>query len=288
MAGLVHPTRILLDERFLADRFPVADAGRISAKLRVVGARAVVGGSFGREAHRHVGIALAGGETVTHADDEEIRHLRERLGHLPAADLDLDPGPAGIRDLQLHGGIAGERYRLAAPTPTLWNGEPRAIDNLGIVQSLQVRADHMALGIYVVGPFTARIAIALAVPACLVEHQTRSTLPGVAPTARARPTAPAWCADPATGSPRSPCAPRYRPRREKSGMDSRPAKRSRDWPTRRQTPPPLARGSGGAPPKRAARPFSASLPLFCFAPRSWRECGLTHARADARRQSCIL
>ena len=170
MARLVLPARILLDERPVADRLPVADAGRIAGKPRLLVCGLVVHGAGRRQLYRHVGIAVAGGEAVAHADDEEVADARHDLRNLPAADLHLDPRAVGVGDLQPHGGVAGQRHRLATPSAPPRRGQPRAVDRLRVRQVLQRRAHDMLLGVQVVAQLAARIAGAFCVPARLVEH----------------------------------------------------------------------------------------------------------------------
>ena len=173
MAGLVLPARVLLDELRVADVLPVADAGRIAGERGIVGGDAVVGGALRREAHRHVGVALAGGEAVAHADDEQVGDAGGRLRHLAAADLHADPGAGGVWHVELHRRVAGQRHRLLARPASLplRRGQPAAIDGLRVLEPLQPRQDRMALGIKIVGTLAARVAVACSVPAGLGEGE---------------------------------------------------------------------------------------------------------------------
>ena len=121
-----------------------------SPRAALVGADAVVGGAIGREAHGHIRVALAGGEAVAHADDEEIGDAGGRLRHLPAADLDADPGAVGIGHLELHRRVAGQRHRLAARAAAVRRGEPGAVDRLRVLEPFQARQDGVALGVEIV------------------------------------------------------------------------------------------------------------------------------------------
>ena len=165
MARLVLPARVLLDELLVADRTPVADARRVAGQRGVV-----VGRTIGREAHRHIRIALARGKAVPHADDEQIADLHEDLGDLPAADVDRHPGAVRIGDLELQRRIARQRDGLAALAPAGRLGAPGAIDGLRVVEPLHVRQDGVALGVQIVGALAAAVPVALAVPAGLGEH----------------------------------------------------------------------------------------------------------------------
>ena len=94
-----------------------------------------------------------------------------------SADLHLDPGAGGIGDLQLHRRIAGQRHRLPTATAAARRGQPGAVDDLRIGQTLQAGTNHVALGIDVVGFLAADVAVACPVPACLVEHGGAPPLP---------------------------------------------------------------------------------------------------------------
>src|SRR5262249_29609536 len=146
MTGLVQPAGVFVYEGALADGLPVSDPGGIPAELGLVVARTVVGGALAREPYRHVRIALAGGEAVAHADDEEIGDARQHLRHLPAADFDLDPGTGRIGNLQLHRRVAGKRYGLASATASARRGQPGAVHHLRIGQPVETGSDHVALG----------------------------------------------------------------------------------------------------------------------------------------------
>src|SRR5262249_18282332 len=164
--GLVLPARILLDELAIPNLLPIADAGRIAGERRAVRAKTVVGRALGGEAHRHVWVALARGEAITHAQNEEVDDARSRLRHLAAADLGTDPGAGGVGHLELNRRVARQRHNFPARPAAclLRRRQPAAIDGLGILEPLQPDQNRMALRIEVVGPLTAGITVACPIP----------------------------------------------------------------------------------------------------------------------------
>jgi len=172
VAALIGPAGVLLDEGLVADLLPRADARRIAAEIGA-SAGSVVGGAVAGEAHGHIGIALAGGEAVAHADDEQVADLHILRRHLAAADLDAHGGAGWIGNIEAYLLAARLRDRIAAHRPSARRGEPGATEAARLVDIVDTEDDAVRGGVDVALAVLAGEAVGARIPAGVAEHRFR-------------------------------------------------------------------------------------------------------------------
>ena len=178
VTGLIYPAGIIPNKALIANFPPSANPRRIARQPDTRTRLTVICCPFARKPYRHIGIAFAGGKTVTHANDQEVLDLDPRFGNRLPTDKHTQQYARRIWNGKFNGNIARHSQgldRWFAPRFDALS-PPSAVYTLVIAHIRQLRNNLVLLGIDISPAGRTGMLIALALPTQLINHRRRPAI----------------------------------------------------------------------------------------------------------------